>query len=116
MSNEVYSTQFDMNSIMIYSSTFGSIDPKDKTKWTIVQRDSNGQPDMSKPIWEGGSEDPANSKLTAGDIARIAQMYPKDLPDGVAAQDLIHWGPMRVNVRGSGEVVEPPPDRPELEV
>lgn len=53
----------------------------------------------------GGSPDPAQVSISAGDIARVAQLYPSGTEEGIQAANLQTWGKqaMRVRVRDAFE-------------
>ena len=102
----VTSTAFDPVSIMIYNSNSGSSKPfAGKDGWVIWLKEGD------KPVYTGGSADPAQASISEGDVARVAQMYP--LPDG-RSEELMRlgtWGRKAVKVRMRGEfemLVEPP--------
>ncbi|KAI7163914.1 hypothetical protein KC349_g1077 [Hortaea werneckii] len=103
----VMSTKFDAVSIMNYNSWTGSSKPEAKGKegWVIWQKEGD------KALFMGGAEDAKQAKISEGDVARVAQMYP--LPEG-GSEDLQKigvWGKMSVKVKIRGDlymVVEPP--------
>ena len=103
----VMSTKFDAVSIMNYNSWTGSSKPEAKGKegWVIWQKDGN------KALFMGGAEDAKAAKISEGDVARVAHMYP--LPEG-GSEDLQKigvWGKMSIRVKIRGDldmVVEPP--------
>ena len=64
----VTSQAFDFDSIMIYNSYSGSVDEDDPKKWVLVRKDNK------TPVWMGGNEDPTKASVSAGDIARVAQL------------------------------------------
>jgi hypothetical protein len=107
-----FSAPFDYDSIMIYNSYSNVLDSLDVSKpenWVISRKD-NG-----KPIWQGGSEDPAQAKITEGDIARVAQLYPSGDVAGDEAGMWDKWGnskwkgpKLKVKVRGLETIVEAP--------
>ncbi|KXT05419.1 hypothetical protein AC578_11014 [Pseudocercospora eumusae] len=66
--NTEYSEDFDYNSIMLYDSSMGSVD---STAPHYIIKARNGD-----PITYGGSV--SNPKISEGDVARIAQLYPVD--------------------------------------
>lgn len=106
----VKSTKLDINSIMIYNSNAGSDNPTSGKGWVIHQKGSEA------PVWMGGSKDPAQSKISEGDVARVAQLYP--LPDGGSngLQNPGAWGPVRVRIRDQFEMEVPPPRRADDEL
>lgn len=63
---------------MIYDSTTAAKD-KDPAHYTIKRKDG-------RPLYMGGSKE--NPKITEGDAARIAQLYPCNTPANRAAQKL----------------------------
>lgn len=103
-----YSELFDYDSIMIYNSHANIPSDKDGMKaenWALSKKDNNG------PVWQGGSEDATLAKITEGDVARVAQLYPKT--DDYGAMMLNKWGTakgkqLRVKVRGLETIVEAP--------
>ncbi|RMY24308.1 hypothetical protein D0867_01469 [Hortaea werneckii] len=103
----VMSTKFDAVSIMNYNSWTGSSKPEAEGKegWVIWQKDRD------KALFMGGAEDAKAAKISEGDVARVAQMYP--LPEG-GSEDLQKigvWGKQAVRVKIRGDldmVVEPP--------
>ena len=104
------SQPFDYDSIMIYNSHAnipGNVDGMHPENWVLQRRDNVG------PVWQGGSSDPAQAKITEGDVARVAQLYPKD--DGSSDQAMMpgNWGTakakrLKVKVRGLQVIVEAP--------
>ncbi|KAK4548754.1 hypothetical protein LTR36_008527 [Oleoguttula mirabilis] len=103
----VSGTPFDTESIMIYSSDLGSKKPgSDNYKdWVMYQKGSK------KPVWTGGNKDPAQCGPSAGDIARVKQLYPFPPGHGVQARDEGSSGRMalRVRIRDDFEMVVEPP-------
>lgn len=105
-----YSQAFDYNSIMMYNSHANvpnNVDGMKPENWVLTRVDNKG------PVWQGGSADARQVKITEGDVARVAQLYPK--PDGSSsdAMKLDKWGTargkrLRVKVRGLEKVVEAP--------
>lgn len=96
------SAKFDPLSIMIYNSNSGSSKPDaGKAGWVIWQKDGE------KPVYTGGSSDVAQAKISEGDVARVAQMYP--LADGRDRdlEMLKTWGKsaVKVMIRGEFEMV-----------
>ena len=78
----VLSTAFDYESIMIYNShanTPLSAKANDPNTWTLSRKDGGA-------IWQGGSERATEAKISEGDIARVAQFYPK--ADGSSDQSM----------------------------
>ncbi|KAI7354032.1 hypothetical protein KC354_g11271 [Hortaea werneckii] len=103
----VMSTKFDAVSIMNYNSWTGSSKPEAEGKegWVIWQKDGD------KALFMGGAEDAKAAKISEGDVARVAQMYP--LPEGVSEdlQKIGVWGKQAVRVKIRGDldmIVEPP--------
>lgn len=102
----VYSNQFDFNSMMIYSSQGSS-----KNQRILWRRDTD------EPIYQGGSRDPAYRRISTGDLARVAQLYPlqsqrfkNGQPWRVAENQQSLY---RVRIRDESDVVVPPPRRAE---
>lgn len=95
-----YSTQYDLDSIMQYSSFQNSIGSETLTHPVFVRKDND------QPVPMGGMFAPEDAKLSAGDIARIAQMYPQHDPsaEAVGAMGLGTWKDhaMRVRLRDDG--------------
>jgi hypothetical protein len=105
-----FSKLFDYDSIMMYNSHANVMDGLDVSKpenWVLSRKD-NG-----KPVWQGGSEDPAQAKITEGDIARVAQLYPTPdhSSDGPAMWEkwTTYKAPkLKVKIRGLETIVEAP--------
>lgn len=105
-----YSQPFDYNSIMIYNSHAlvpSNVDGMKPENWALQRKDNGG------PVWQGGSTDPAQAKITEGDVARVAQLYPKDDGSSDAAMMLKEWGTakakrLKVKVRELEMIVEAP--------
>ena len=101
---------FDYDSIMIYNSHAhvpSNVDGMKAENWVLQRRDNNG------PVWQGGSSDPAQARITEGDVARVAQLYPKDDGSSDDAMKLDKWGTakakrLKVKVRGLEVIVEAP--------
>lgn len=105
-SSYTFSSKFDYDSIMIYSSTMAT--PEGSTKYSITRKTGNGK----EPVWMGGSGDKAKAAPSAGDIARVAMLYDNHSPECEKAKDGGNWGQrpgLRVRVRGGVEVEVPPP-------
>lgn len=97
-----FSDEFDFDSIMIYDSERNSRDQARK-KWPIARRSNNGQ------IFMGGNDDEDKVSISAGDIARVAQLYDNGTPECKKAQDGGHWGPVNIKIRDTvHERVLPP--------
>lgn len=64
--------------------------------------------DTGKPTLMGGSSDPSKSRISAGDVARIAMLYGAHTEACTAAMNGTSWGPVRVRMRGFEAVVQPP--------
>nr|OQO19032.1 hypothetical protein B0A51_12936 [Rachicladosporium sp. CCFEE 5018] len=99
------SAKFDYDSIMIYSSfqmcssrslppppNAGRHDVGDKPFMVAFPYGSTKKSDRFM-LYQGGAGDAKDAKVSAGDIARIAQLYPKGTKDGDDAKDLANWGP-----------------------
>jgi hypothetical protein len=105
-----FSKLFDYDSIMMYNSHANVMDGLDVSKpenWVLSRKD-NG-----KPVWQGGSEDRAQAKITEGDIARVAQLYPTPdhSSDGPAMWEkwTTYKAPkLKVKIRGLETIVEAP--------
>lgn len=105
-----YSAPFDYDSIMMYNSLANVPNGLDSSKpenWVLTRKDNN------KPVWQGGSKDPAQAKISEGDVARVAQLY--DKPDGSSDEAAMwdKWGNakgqrLKVKVRGLETIVEAP--------
>lgn len=74
------STEFDYDSITIYNGFLGSAAKQDENgcwtaeevaKFAMLRKD-----DPSKLILTGGAYFPENAKISKGDRARVAQLYP----------------------------------------
>jgi hypothetical protein len=105
-----YSQPFDYDSIMMYNShalTPNNVDGMKPENWVLTRVDNKG------PVWQGGSADARQVKITEGDVARVAQLYPKTDGSSYEAMMLGKWGTakgkrFRVKVRGLETVVEAP--------
>ena len=105
-----YSQLFDYDSIMMYNShanTPSNVDGMKPENWVLTRVDNKG------PVWQGGSEDAKQAKITEGDVARVAQLYPKTDGSSYGAMALDKWGTargkrLRVKVRGVETIVEAP--------
>lgn len=105
-----YSTPFDYDSIMMYNShamTPEDVDGMKAENWVLTRVDTKG------PVWQGGSKDPSQVKITEGDVARVAQLYPKADGSSYEAMKLGKWGTasgkrIRVKGREVDVVVEAP--------
>lgn len=105
-----YSQSFDYGSIMMYNSgamTPGNVDGMKPENWVLTRVDNKG------PVWQGGSEDLRQVRITEGDVARVAQLYPKTDGSSSNAMKLDKWRTakgerLRVKVRGLETVVEAP--------
>ncbi|GIZ46521.1 hypothetical protein CKM354_000964700 [Cercospora kikuchii] len=78
------SVKFDFDSIMIYSSDTGAIEPGKKV---IFRRDN------SQAVYMDGSPDPSKAGISEGDIARVAQIYGAKTEAGEKAKNVKVWGP-----------------------
>ncbi|KAK6440128.1 hypothetical protein LTR95_003647 [Oleoguttula sp. CCFEE 5521] len=98
------SARFDYNSIMIYSSfqmcSSRSLPPPpnagrhnvgDKPVMVGYPWGLTKKSDMFM-LYQGGARDAKDARVSAGDIARIAQLYPKGTKDGDDAKDLANCG------------------------
>lgn len=59
-------------------------------------------------VWMGGDPDPGKARISAGDIARVAQLYPSGKEEGKQKQDLGVWGvhqAVRIRIRDVFETV-----------
>lgn len=66
------STSFDFDSIMIYNSfdfSPAGTDVNDPKAWVLTRKDGSA-------VLQGGSTDAAKAVISAGDIARVALLYP----------------------------------------
>lgn len=105
-----YSTPFDYDSIMMYNSHAMALEDVDGMKaenWVLTRVDNGG------PVWQGGSKDAGEVKISEGDVARVAQLYPKIDGSSYEAMKLGKWGTatgkrIRVKGRGVDVVVEAP--------
>jgi hypothetical protein len=84
-----------------------NVDGMKPENWVLTRVDNKG------PVWQGGSEDPRQVRITEGDVARVAQLYPKTDGSSSDAMKLDKWGTARgkrlkVKVRGSEMVIEAP--------
>ena len=104
MHNYVQSTQFDPLSIMIYSSDSNTVAEDKYVIWLKT----------GEPVWMGGSWDPAKAAISAGDIARVAQLYPSGTDEGNAAKAEDVWGQkqaVKVRIRNVFETMIYAPNR-----
>lgn len=69
--------------------------------------------DTGQPTLMGGSSDPSKSRVSSGDVARIAMLYDAHTEACTAAMNGTNWGPVRVKMRGFEAVVQPPRGRNE---
>jgi hypothetical protein len=105
-----YSQPFDYDSIMMYNSHALAPEDVDGMKaesWVLTRVDTKG------PVWQGGSPDARQVKITEGDVARVAQLYPMIVGSSYETMKLDKWGTakarrIRVKGRGVGMVVEAP--------
>ncbi|KAK3117296.1 hypothetical protein LTR53_001477 [Teratosphaeriaceae sp. CCFEE 6253] len=84
------SRPFDFTSIMIYSS-YGQARDQDENfpdGTVLVGVDAD---DKYFELWMGGNADPKLARVSAGDLARVAQLYNMGTPDGTTAQNLPTW-------------------------
>ena len=99
----VYSKKFDFKSMIIYDSNAGTAGERDESRvFPMFRKDG-------VDVWQGGNRDPGKAKISDGDIARIAQLYPipkysgdnadkkkknqAAMEENVKAMDLKTWGP-----------------------
>lgn len=88
----VMSYPFDWQSIMIYGSyQSASDDDEDFPAGAVLQGKVQGAGENFFEFYQGGNVDPANAGNSAGDIARIAQLYDKGTQDGTTAMNLATW-------------------------
>ncbi|SMR47917.1 unnamed protein product [Zymoseptoria tritici ST99CH_1A5] len=94
--NNQHSTSFDYSSIMIYDSDL-CVKTRNANKNVLVRRDNGGE------VWMGGGvgADPAKTKVSRGDVARVAMLYESGTEENREAQRGVGWGvATRVKVRG----------------
>nr|OQO31010.1 hypothetical protein B0A51_01249 [Rachicladosporium sp. CCFEE 5018] len=116
----VMSAAFDYNSIMIHSSYFlasPSATPPPETDnhrnnvgtgWVLTGLPMGAKTENDRfIIHQGGSADPAQARISGGDRARVAQLYPKGTKDGEDAMNLIEWTPKK-DPNGGGFEKSPP--------
>ena len=74
----IHDTDFDYNSIMMYSSFQNSRNPGHVRLGWVLQRHTPGHPrhGLAVNIWQEGAEEPANRHPSAKDAERVAAMYP----------------------------------------
>ncbi|KAM3422858.1 hypothetical protein BST61_g340 [Cercospora zeina] len=77
------SATFDYESIMIYSSDTGAIEPG---KRVIFRRDNN------RSVYMGGHPDAEKAGISEGDVARVAQLYDAKTEAGERAKNVQVWG------------------------
>jgi hypothetical protein len=105
-----YSQLFDYDNIMMYNSHANipsNVDGMKPENWVLTRVDNKG------PVWQGGSADATQVKITEGDVARVAQLYPKTDGSSYDAMRFDKWGTakgerLKVRVRGLETVVEAP--------
>lgn len=94
--------------MMMYGSTedVRAGGEKDPEQWPLARLQGNA--DGTKPkrvgVWMGGNQDASKAKISVGDIARVAQLYPKPgLKEDQAkkAKGLPLWEPAGVFAKGS---------------
>lgn len=84
-----YSKPFDFDSIMMYNSHANAPEDVDGMKaenWVLTRVDNKG------PVWQGGSADARRVRVSEGDVARVAQLYPKADESSYGAMMLEKWG------------------------
>ena len=94
INNFLHSREFDYDSIMIYDSvkTAAMMWGPHRVSGYVMTRKANGQ-DTGQPFWQGGNADAGNAQLSAGDIARVAQLYQKNDARGQQLKNLPAWSP-----------------------
>lgn len=99
----ISSDAFDYNSIMIYD---GDLMSSRSGKYVLYRREANGK--AGPPVWMGGGVNGKleATKLSEGDIARVAALYDDGTGEKVEGGE---WGPVRVKVRDRLDVVVPAP-------
>ncbi|KAK5120396.1 hypothetical protein LTR85_006335 [Meristemomyces frigidus] len=88
------STQFDYASITIYSSYQMADDASELPNFpdgAVLIGQPPGVGETPLIIWQGGNADPAQAGISAGDIARVAQLYDKGTLDGTTAMNTQTW-------------------------
>ena len=83
------------------------VDGMEPGNWVLTRVDNGG------PVWQGGSEDARQVRISEGDVARVAQLYPKTDGSGDEAMKLDKCGEsrrmwLRLMVRGLETTVEAP--------
>lgn len=92
-----FSKPFDYDSIMMYNSHANAPEDVDGMKaenWVLTRVDNQG------PVWQGGSADVRRVRVSEGDVARVAQLYPKGDGSSYGAMMLETWGTGRGKRRG----------------
>jgi len=90
---------------MLYASSTGAQKPEscDPEDWVLSRKTWVQDELVEVPVYVGGEEDPRRARLSVGDAARVAQLYPK--PDGAseAAMRLAKWSAISAKVPAEGE-------------
>ncbi|KAK3712161.1 hypothetical protein LTR37_009252 [Vermiconidia calcicola] len=100
-----YGTPFDYNSIMIYSS-----DQNADSAYVLARKqpppewlpEYDGQELPFYPIWIGGHPDFEKQSISVQDLKRVAQLYPGNGTQQVAAKKLTRTPPTLVKIPGPG--------------
>ena len=98
-SHYVQSTDFDYQSIMMYSSDSNTIAPNEYVIWNKL---------TNAPVYMGGDPDVTKASISVGDVVRVAQLYPSGTDQGKAMAGKAAWQQgkaLRVKVRGVFETV-----------
>nr|KAK3686931.1 hypothetical protein LTR37_019329 [Vermiconidia calcicola] len=100
-----YGTPFDYDSIMIYSS-----DQFANNEWVLTrkQRPPQWVPELDDlglplyPVWKGGHPDHKKTSISVQDINWVAQLYPGNGKQQLAAKKLTKTPPTLVKIPGPG--------------
>jgi hypothetical protein len=74
------------NRYLLNTGPTGSASQHDVSNWVLTRVDTKG------PVWQGGSPDARLVRVTEGDVARVAQLYPKADGSSYEAMTLDKWG------------------------
>ena len=100
-----YSTKFSTGSIMHYAYNTAAKKPnsKDPKDWVLSRKKVEGGKVVEVPLYIGGDADPVKAKLSVGDIARVAQLYPKANGASKAAMRMDKWGAIPEEIPAGGQ-------------
>jgi len=111
----VYSGPFDYDSIMIYGSYDGArnTNPNFPNDAVLVGLRPGPNDGKYNQLFYGGNRDLTKAGISAGDLARVAQLYNKGTPEGDAAKNLPTWAEVpRVPAVEGGDTADNQADQP----